>query len=193
MNRISFGFAALVALFLIGLAFPAQAKIDKIMNRCEGPNGTMILCPTYHASFAQPKGWTTDKKSGASQGVEIFLPHGKTFRNAPAMIYGEARYNPQKTPLAQWIENSDRSWTENAKGMAVETLPAGDLGAGKREVIIHRYINPDKNQPVEIIGYFAETDADGNPFVVRLTLSGLSAEAVEAARPIFDATLKNYQ
>lgn len=108
------------------------------------------------------------------------------------MIYGEARYNPEKTPLPQWVENSDKHWVEAGSSARIESLPAGDLGAGKREVILHRYINRDKNQPVEVIGYFADTDKDGNSFVVRLTLSGLSAKAVESERPTFDAMIKSY-
>jgi hypothetical protein len=192
MKRMSSIAASVAFLAMAGLAGPADAKIETSLNHCKGENGVMQLCPVYRPSFAPPKGWSTDKESAAAQGVSIFVPPGKTFRNAPALIYGEARPNPEKIPLAQWIANSDGRWLQSLKGSKIEELPAGDLGAGKREVIVHRYVNPSKNQPVEIIGYFAENDADGNAYVVRLTLSGLSAKAVEAARPLFDETLKAY-
>lgn len=192
MKRMS-SIAAYVAFFaLAGLAGPADAKIEKSLNHCKGENGMTQLCPVYRPSFAPPEGWSTDKESAAARGVGIFVPPGKTFRDAPALIYGEARPNPAKIPLAQWVANSDDRWRQNLEGSKIEELPAGDLGVGKREVIVHRYINPSKNQPVEIIGYFAENDADGNAYVVRLTLSGLGAKAVEGARPLFEKTLKAY-
>jgi len=192
MQRLSFSAPFLAFLAVWTMTLPAEAKVEKIMNLCAGQNGATRLCPVYRPSFAPPKGWWTDKESGASQGVDIFVPDGATFRSAPALIYGDARYNPEKTPLAQWVENSDKHWVETGEGDRIEALSAEDLGAGKREVIIHRYHNRDKNQPVELIGYFVDTDNDGNSFVVRLTLSGLSAEKVEKERPVFNQLIKGY-
>jgi hypothetical protein len=192
MSPFSLTTAAAALLALTGFTSAAQAKIEKIVRMCPSETGVVRLCPIFRASFAPPKGWSVDTKSAAAQGIHIFLPPGKTFRNAPAMIYGEARYNVDKLPLAQWVSNSDKGWLEAGDGAKVEELPAGDLGAGKREVIVHRYNNPIRDQPIEIIGYFAETDDDGNPFVVRLSLNGLSAKAVEDARPIFEEVLKSY-
>ena len=75
----------------------------------------------------------------------------------------------------------------------VVDLPGVDLGSAKREVIVHRYENPTmKNQPIEIIAYFADEDASGNAFVVRLTLSGLRAKAIEETRGVFDSVLRSY-
>jgi hypothetical protein len=185
--------AAIVAAQLcIAPIAPASATIEKIMLDCR-LKGEMQLCPVFRPSFKAPEGWSVDKKTGAQRGIEIFLPDGATFGEAPALIFGEARYNGEKLPLAEWIANSDKKWIGAQPGSKVIALPAGDLGAGKREVILHRYENPKlKHQPIELIAYFAEDDADGNSFVVRLTLSGLAERDVAAARPVFESVLKSY-
>lgn len=181
------------AVSCFGSAAPAKAEIEKIMRVCEGENGGVKLCPIFRPSFKGPEGWSVDSKTEAKQGIIVFVPPGKTFGNAPALIVSDARYNSEKLPLGEWISNSDRRWIAAKHGSKIVELPNGDLGAGKREVVVRRYENPSlKGQPIELVGYFADTDKEGNSYVVRLTLTGLQNAEVEATRPLFDAMLKNY-
>lgn len=188
-RRFAAGLVCIAAL----VAGPARAEIAKIMRDC-GAKGDMVrLCPFFRPSFKPPPGWIVDEKSGFDKGIDIFLPPGKTFGNAPVLIFGEARPNSGKTPLATWVRVSDERWAKVSNELKVTELPSLDLGAGKREVIVHRYENPAlRDQPYEIIGYFAEDDSDGNSFVIRLTLSGFKADELEKARGVFDDLLKNY-
>lgn len=186
------GATAFAFLIAAGIALPASAGVETIKRVCM-QDGGLRDCSVSRPSFKPPSGWTVDSKTGASQGIDIYLPAGEKFGDAPALIYGEARPNPGKTPLAQWVAESDAKWVAMQPNARVVDLPAGDLGGGKRDVIVHRYENPTmKNQPIEIIGYFAENDAARNAFVIRLTLSGLRANAIEDARGAFDTVLRSY-
>ena len=186
------GVAAAGFLLTAGMFVPAQAGIETIKRVCPEDKG-IRECSVSRASFKPPEGWTVDRETGASRGIEVYLPAGKKFGDAPALIFGEARPNQGKTPLAEWVANSDRKWVSMQRDAKVVELPSGDLGGGKREVIVHRYENPTmKNQPLEIIAYFADEDAAGNSFVIRLTLSGLRAKAIDDARGAFDSVLRSY-
>ncbi len=184
--------AAIGLLLAAGMSLPARAGIETIKRMCIEEKG-LRECSVSRPSFKPPAGWTVDREVGANRGIEVFLPAGKSFGNAPVLIFGEARPNPGKTPLAEWVASSDRKWTAMQRDAKVVDLPGVDLGSAKREVIVHRYENPTmKNQPIEIIAYFADEDASGNAFVVRLTLSGLRAKAIEETRGVFDSVLRSY-
>ena len=184
--------AAIALLLSAGTSAPAQAGIETIKRMCIEEKG-LRECSVSRPSFKPPEGWTVDREVGANRGIEVYLPAGKRFGDAPVLIFGEARPNPGRTPLAEWVANSDRKWIAMQRDAKVVDLPSDGLGAGKREVLVHRYENPAmKNQPIEVIAYFAEDDAAGNSFVIRLTLSGLRAKAIEEARGVFDSVLHSY-
>lgn len=183
----------LIALLLgfAALTTPARAEIAKITKICTA-DGKTQLCPVFLPTFKTPEGWYLDRNKALEMNVALLVPKGKSFGTAPAVIYSDARPLNAGTNLKQWVANSDEKWkAEN--GAIISEMTAGDLGAGKHEIVMHRYENKNlKQQALEVIAYFMDKDAEGNNYVVRLVVSGVDEKSVGAARSTFDAMLKSY-
>lgn len=178
MRRFIFGLA--VVTVSLGAMFPARAEVDKILHACDRQEG---LCPEFRPRVKAPDGWTRDEAASLKYGASMFVPNGKSFGKAEAIIYADGRYNKDRTELAQWVAASDQDWaTTSGKNAKITTLPSANP-----KVIINRYDNPSlKDQPIEVIAHYADLDKDGNSYVVRLAVSGLNEAAVLAAVPLLD-------
>lgn len=175
--------------FIFGMVFaviswsamcPARAEVDKILRVCDGQKG---LCPEFRPRVKAPDGWAKDEAASLKYGASMFVPRGKGFGNAEAIIYAEGRYNKDRTELVQWVATSDRDWAATSgKDVKITTLPSVNP-----KVIINRYDNPSlADQPVEVIAHYVDVDKDGNSYVVRLAISGKNERAVLAAVPLLD-------
>jgi hypothetical protein len=175
-----FIFSMVFAAISCSAMFPARAEVDKILRVCEGQKG---LCPEFRPRVKAPDGWTRDEAASLKYGASMFVPKGKGFGNAEAIIYAEGRYNKDRTELVQWVATSDGDWaTTSGTNAKITTLPSVNP-----KVIINRYDNPSlKDQPIEVIAHYADLDKDGNSYVVRLAVSGLNQTAVLAAVPLLD-------
>lgn len=181
MRRFIFGIAFVT--ISCGAMFPARAEVDKILRVCDGQKG---LCPEFRPRVNAPDGWARDEGASLKYGASIFVPNGRRFGSAEAIIYAEGRYNKDRTDLVQWVAASDRSWVTTAgKNAKITALPSA-----KPKVIINRYDNPSlKDQPIEVIAHYADFDKDGNSYVVRIAISGLNEAAVLAAVPLLDRVI----
>jgi hypothetical protein len=187
MGRLLFG------LFLcISVISTAQAEIKKRAKLCDGGDISKI-CPFFLPSFKVPEGWVRDESRGNQLGVDLFVPAGKNFGNAPALIYADARPLSKDTTLEQWVNGSDEKWKTAGTGAAVSSLASSEFDIGKSDLLFRRYENKAlKNQPSELIAYFVEQDENKQSYVVRLVVSGLSEKAVAEARNTFALMLKSY-
>ena len=178
MRRFILGVAYVA--FCYGTMFPVRAEVDKIIHVCDGQER---LCPEFRPRVKAPDGWTRDETASLKYGASMFVPNGKTFGKAEAIMYAEGRYNKDRTELAQWVATSDSDWaTTSGKSAKITTLPSVNS-----KVIVNRYDNPSlKDQPVEVIAHYADLDKDGNSYVVRIAVSGRTEAAVLAARPLLD-------
>ena len=59
----------------------AQAEVRKFLNPCDGK-----LCPHYEIVLTPPDGWVIDQDATKENKVQIMVPKGKTYANAPALI-----------------------------------------------------------------------------------------------------------
>ncbi|MFK4507512.1 hypothetical protein LPJ38_24960 [Bradyrhizobium daqingense] len=178
MGRFILGLAFVTVFY--GVMFPARAEVDKILHVCDRQER---MCPEFRPRVTAPDGWTRDEAASLKYGASMFVPNGKTFGRAEAIIYAEGRYNNDRTELGQWVAASDRDWAKTSgKNAKITTLPSVNP-----KVIIKRYDNPSlKDQPIEVIAHYADLDEDGNSYVVRLAVSGRNEAAVLAAVPLLE-------
>jgi hypothetical protein len=178
MRRFFFGLAFVT--ISCGTMFPAKAEVDKILHVCDRQER---MCPEFRPRVNAPDGWAKDEAASLKYGASMFVPNGKTFGNAEAIIYAEGRYNKDRTELVQWVASSDREWAATSgKNAKITSLPSASPG-----VIIHRYDTPSlKDQPFEVIAHYVDVDQDGNSYVVRLAASGKNEKALLAAVPLLD-------
>jgi len=181
--------ARVAAIWAVALASaPVAAEVEKIMQTCDGK-----LCAFFRASFVPPDGWIEDKENSRKMGALIFVPRGQTFHSADAIIYATARFNRDKKPITDFIEQDQARWRDKAKDVKVTGLPQVERANGKEAFRYFQFEAPSmKSQPFERVATVADGDTDGNAFVVGLVLSAKSAKALSAAEPAYLAMLKAY-
>jgi hypothetical protein len=169
-------------------AVPACAEVEKIMLVCDGK-----LCPSFRASVAPPDGWVEDKETSRKMGAVIFLPRGQTFHSAGAIMYATARFNRDKRPVTDFIEQDQTRWREKAGDVKITRLPDVVRANGKDAFVYFQFVAPSmKAQPFERVATVSDSDKDGNAFVVGLVLTAKSQKALAAAEPAYLAMLKAY-
>jgi len=169
-------------------AAPAAAEVEKILLPCDGK-----LCPFFRASFVPPDGWIEDKENSRKMGIVIFVPRGQTFHSAGAIIYATARFNRDKKPITDFIEQDQARWREKAKDVKITSLAQVERANGREAFRHFQFEAPSmKQQPFERVATVGDSDNDGNAFIVGLVLTAKSAKALSAAEPVYLAMLTAY-
>jgi hypothetical protein len=165
----------------------AQAEVQKFMNTCDGR-----LCPYYQIVLTPPEGWTVDQAATKKNRVQIMVPKGKTYANAPALIYVQVFYHRDKQQtLENFAEASNGRWQGHVKDAKVSALPAVARANGKPGFLRFAFENPSKKQqPYEFGAFGVDTDADGNEFVLDVVMTGGDKAALDRAEKDYIAFLK---
>jgi hypothetical protein len=167
---------------------PAQATIEKIMNQCHGK-----LCPFFRASIAIPDGWVEDKDSTRYFNSQFLLPKGSDFEKAPAKIYVAVIFNRKKQPISDFMPANTADWRSRAKDAKIIDLDDLSRGDGKPAFVRHQFEAASLHQQgFELQAATTDGDTDGNEFIVTITLSADSREAMKAAEPAYLAILSRY-
>lgn len=182
-------FGAIFAVFGVLFSLPAQAEIDKFMNAC-GPNK---MCAFFRASVTLPDGWVEDKEATEYFNSQFLLPQGVGFERAQAKIYVVVRYNRAKQPIADFVPDAVADWRSRAKDAKITRLQDLPRGAGKPAFERRQFEAKSlREQGYELQSVTADGDKDGNAFIVTITLSANSRQALEAAEPAYLAILRKY-
>jgi hypothetical protein len=175
---------------LVGLVFalPAHAEIQKFMHPCDHK-----LCVSFRASITVPDRWVEDKEATRYFNAQFLLPQGADFDGAQAKIYVVVRYNRNKQPIADFIPGAMADWrsrADDAKIARLADLPRGDgKPAFERRLFEARSL---EQQGYELQAVTTDGDKDGNAFIVTITLSANSRQALQAAEPAYLAILRKY-
>jgi hypothetical protein len=183
IGRLAFALAAISL-----LALPAHADIEKFMRDCDGK-----LCAYFKASITVPEGWVEDKEASSALGVQMLLPKGQDFEKAPAKIYALVRYNKDKQPVSAITRDTYRDWKERSTKAKVARLADVARESGKPAFERHEFEAPELDeQGFEQTALAADSDKDGNAFVVILVLSANTREAYKANEAAYLSLLKAY-
>ena len=173
---------------LIAAAGPAHAEIEKFMRDCD-----IKLCVFYRASITVPDGWIEDAEASRELGVQMMLPKGQDFEKAPAKIYVLVRYNKDKKPVSAITQDTFHDWKNRAKNAKVSKLPEVARANGKPAFERHHFEALKlEEQGFETTSLSADTDKDGNAFVVVVCLSANTREAFKSAEAAYLSILKAY-
>ena len=176
-----------VALGAVLFAASAQAEVQKFMNTCDGK-----LCPYYQLVLTPPDGWVIDQIATNKNKVQIMVPKGKTYGNAPALIYVQVFYHRDKQQtLENFAEVSNGRWRESVKDAKITALPAVARANGKPGFLRFAFENPSKKQQAYEVGAFGvDGDTDGNEFVLDVVMTGGDKAALDRAEKDYIAFLK---
>lgn len=177
-----------LAALAIAFAGAAAADVQKFLNPCGGAQ----LCASYQLVLTPPDGWALDKKASAENRVQIVVPKGKSFADAPALIYVQVFYHPDRQQtLADFARVSNDRWLAANKSAKISPLPAVERTNGKEGFLRFVFENPAKPQQAYEVGAFgADTDKDGNSFVLDVVLTGGDKKAIDSADKAYTAFLK---
>jgi len=166
---------------------PARGEIQKLLIPCEGK-----ICPFFRASVAAPDGWAEDKEATNYFKAVFMLPSGMSFDEAPAKIYAIAVVNREKKPIGVFLPDTIKDWKSRSKNVKITRLD--DLPrSGKPAFIRHQFEAPRlKEQGFELQAVTTDGDKDGNEFIVTITVSANSREALKKAEPAYRAILEKY-
>jgi hypothetical protein len=165
----------------------ARSEVQKLLMPCEGK-----ICPFFRASVTAPDGWVEDKEATNYFKAVFMLPSGKSFDDAPAKIYAVAVFNREKKPISVFLPDTIKDWKSRSKDAKITRLD--DLSrAGKPAFIRHQFEAPRlKEQGFEFQAVTTDADKDGNEFIVTITVSANSREALKKAEPAYRAVLQKY-
>ncbi len=174
-----------IALFVVAGA--AQADVEKFMSNCDGK-----LCPYFQLALTPPDGWVVEQEATNKNRIQILVPKGRNFGNAPALIYVQVFFHrDKKQSLANFAEVSNDRWRANVKGAKISALPEVKRANGKPGFLRFAFENPTKAQQSYEMGAFGtDGDKDGNEFILDVVMTGLNKAAVDAVEKDYVAFLK---
>jgi hypothetical protein len=175
-----------LAVATIGAVFPASAEVEKFMRFSQGQ-----MHPYYQLKFTPPKGWTEDKAATKQNGVPMYVPKGKSFGSAPALMYIKVSHNADKRDLEKFIEVAHGLWHDEVQDSKIVLAKSEKRDNGKPEFQVYHFENPSqKQQAYETMAYGEDQDKDGNSFFLMIALSGASQKALDGAEADYRAGLR---
>jgi hypothetical protein len=176
----------LSTIFLAALSANASAEVEKFMRQCDGK-----LCPYFRLKFTPPNGWVLEVNAMRENQLQIYVPRGKDFGDADAVMYIRISYNSDKRSLDKFIEVAHQRWREAVSDTKIDKLANEKRTNGLPDYQIYHFVNPSRpQQAFETMAYGEDTDKDNNPFFVMIALTGAEEKAIEAAESDYRAGLR---
>ncbi len=169
--------SAFACLLLVSAA--SSAEIEK--NSRMGEKGMNLY---WWPKLSTAPGWVQDKESSYANSMNILVPKGLTFSNAPTVIYGRASFRPGKT-LAKFIAD-DRA--EALKEISEKSADAGPVLIANGQKVKSVEFTPTKKGNWERVAYLSEGE-----YICIFTLSSRTQKDYMAKLPVFLSVLKKYK
>jgi len=125
---------------LIGALIPAAA----IPAFAEGTTA-IIYGDGFAYQVTSPAGWVLDTESGAADGLKpVFYPQGRTWANAPAVIYVHSMEREPDAKLDEVIASETENFKHEAGGHPlVRVAPAVELESGAHVPVLTAHQQSD--------------------------------------------------
>lgn len=168
-------------------AVPTSASdLDGILIPC----GDNQMCPWVKTKAAPPAGWVEDKDWTHRYQAVFFFEGGDHSPKKP-LIYVRTHLGEAGLGLDDYIKVAQSKWKAQHKDSKLDPQP--DLKReGKPTFKVFLYRNPSvRDQAFELTAFTKDTDpSHGNStYFQQAVLVAPTREAIEAARPIFEALL----
>jgi hypothetical protein len=167
-------------------ASSAYAEVRKLMKIGDGQ-----LTPSFELVLAPPRGWIEEKEASRDNGVQIMVPRGRHFGNAPALMYVQISVRRDKQSLEDFVGNSQKRWREQVHDTKIEKLADVARANSQPAFVSYRYENPSRpQQRFEAVSFGLDKDNDGNEFFVMVALTGQDKKAIDLGMAPYNAFLK---
>jgi hypothetical protein len=185
MKRLLF-FLTFLMTATIAFAATTQAEVEKFVQIGDGQ-----LRPYFRLKFTPPDGWVHDAQATKENDVAIYVPKGRNFGDAPALIYIRVSYNSDKRSLNKFIEVAHERWNEKVKDAKIDKLQGERRANGKSDFQIYHFVNLSRpQQAYEIMAYGEDTDKDGNSYFLMIALTGAEQKALDDVENEYRSSLR---
>jgi hypothetical protein len=182
--------AAIPAVFTIGLVLvptSAAAEVKKFMQICDGQR----LCPFYRLALTPPKDWVVEEAASKQYNMQMLVPRGLTFGNAPAVIYVKVSLRDKDQSLDEFVRVSQERWRRSVRDTKIDKQPDIERANGQPAYLSFRYVNPSRpQQAFEAVSFAHDKDSDGNEFTLMVVVTGSKKDAIDKAMTPYQAFLK---
>ncbi len=180
--------SAMALAAMIALGTPANAEVKKFMNISGGK-----LAPFFELVVTPPKGWEAEPDASKKNKAQTFVPRGKDYHSAEAVIYVLVYYKPKELEQSQYISDSHERWRKSVPDAKITELPAVERANGKPAFRPYQYENPSRpQQAFEIVAFGEDGDKDGNMFNLKVVITGRDRKAVEKASVPYQTFLRTH-
>jgi hypothetical protein len=176
----------LASCLMILLAAATVADAEVVKMAVPSDSGLRLY---WWPALPIPKGWQHDDEVSREREVNVILPIGKSFDDAPAVIYARADYKPrlpQVHSLADYIHQDKADIGSQSPTAAIADRPDVKTGDGATLKVVS-YALPAKRQ-WELVAYGEEGD-----YYVLFTVSAATDTDLKDAESVFYGLLARYK
>jgi hypothetical protein len=131
------------------------------------------------------------RRDGTPAGPQIYVPRGRTFADAEALIYVEVTYNDDQRSLEAFIETSQARWRAAVGAASIDPLPSEPRRNAAPAYQLFRYHTPGRPQQAhEIVAFGRDADRAGDAFFVMVVLTAATRAAIDANEPAYRQALR---
>jgi len=149
-----------------------------------------------HGAGGLGRGQGSEQEASRELGTQMLVPKGQQFADAPAKIYALVQHNPDRKPVSEFMPSAYDEWRDRAKDVndaTMRQLPDLPRAGGQANFERHQFQAPGlAEQGYELTAVTADSDRDGNAFIVAIVLSADTREAFATAMPAYTAVLQKY-
>jgi hypothetical protein len=182
--------AAVPALFAFALMLQpetARAEVKKFMQMCDGQR----LCPYYRLVLTPPENWIVEETATKQYNMQMLVPRGRNFGNAPAVIYVKISVRDKDQSLQEFVRVSQERWRRSVPDTKIDKQPEIERANGQPAYLSFRYENPSlAQQAFEAVSFAHDKDSDGNEFTLMVVVTGNKKDAIDRAMASYQAFLK---
>jgi hypothetical protein len=182
--------AAVPALFAFALMLQpetARAEVKKFMQMCDGQR----LCPYYRLVLTPPENWIVEETATKQYNMQMLVPRGRNFGNAPAVIYVKISVRDKDQSLQEFVRVSQERWRRSVPDTRIDKQPEIVRTNGQPAYLSFRYENPSlAQQAFEAVSFAHDKDSDGNEFTLMVVVTGNKKDAIDGAMASYQAFLK---
>jgi hypothetical protein len=178
----------MTALAGLGAIPAAAAGVEKMVSDCG--KGT---CDYDSAAIATPAGWVHDEFAERTMHMKVMVRDGQSFASTDAFILATVLPNLDNVSISDHVFQGQKYMRLQVPDLKIKALPDIARAKGKPGFLVFQYEKPGSTKRrFERIATTMDTDKDGNAFVVGISLTADSADALQAAEAAYLEVLRRY-
>ena len=188
IKSIARSIALMAVLACLDVIPAAAAGVEQMLSDCGAGS-----CPYDSASIATPAGWTHDEFAERTMHMKVLVRDGQSFAATDAFILATVLPNLDNVSIADHVFRGQKYMRPQVPDLKIKALPDIARAKGKAGFLVYQYEKPGATKRrFERIATTMDTDKDGNAFVVGISLTADSADALQAAEASYRDVLRRY-